>query len=134
MRVLEGLADAAAGASDQEILAEAREQGLDADGEASKIRAILLRAVKKAKRDEAQRQYKTETERLRTRQYRLPGSSKARRDLFEALLAARPQLKSVLTLQHREFDEMPDDDIESVLKRFDDLGLLDQVRRDQDQE
>lgn len=127
VRLMDALADAAVEASDEAILAEAREAGSDPAAEAERVRAVLLRAVR-AKQTEplrkARRQYEAEAARLKTKAYHLPETAAQRRQLLFDFLAARPQMQSMVTVQFRELDQLSDADIEISLKKLAELGLL----------
>ena len=133
-RVMNALADTAAQASDEEILAQTREEGLDPETEAATVREILLGAVKKEKLREAQRRYEAESVRLQTKHFRLPQSPSDKRLLLGAFLAAQPQARGMVTAQFRELGELSDADVESSLRKFEDLGLLDKLLGDHDEE
>jgi hypothetical protein len=53
--IMEGVAESVLEASDEEILAEARERGCDPTQEANAVRQILLEALKRALPDETAR-------------------------------------------------------------------------------
>jgi hypothetical protein len=133
-RVMNALADSIVDASDEEIVAEMRDEGLDPEAEAAKVRELLLAAAKKEKRRQAQLRYEAETARLRARDYRLPATAFEQRALLASFLAARPSMRSQLTAQFRDLNELSDSDIENSLKKLDDLGALAEFLRSRDKE
>ena len=130
--IMNRLADSVLEMSDEQTLAEEREQGNDPIKEAESVRYVLRQASKKhrmQKLEEAERTYKEQVTRLKTSQYELPDSSAKRRELLAAVFAARPDVQSVmLTAQHRNFDQLTENDIESVLRQLADLGVLDSFK------
>lgn len=131
-RVMNALADAAAQVPDEELIADAREAGVDLAAEGEAVRALLRKEVqkyKKRKLDDARRAYEAASYSLVTGTYDLPATPKARRDLLAHVLTVRPQVQGMLTLQFRELDQVSDGDIESSLRKLSALGLLDDLGR-----
>ncbi len=124
-----GLADSVLELSDEQILSEIREEGIDPAIEAARIRNVLRQASKahrQKKLREAKHTYEQRIAEMRTRQYDLPASAAERRDLLAAVFAARPNIQSaMLTTQHRDFRELSDADVETFLKQLKELGVLD---------
>lgn len=128
--VMNALAEAVAEASDEELLAEAQEAGLDLEAEAESVRAVLRRSVekfKKRKLEQARRDYELAASALFTKTYHLPETSRERRDLLTNILAAKPQMQGMLTVQFRELDQLSDEDVESSLRKLAELGMLDDL-------
>ena len=128
--VMNALADAVAEASDEEILAEAQETGLDLDAEAESVRVVLRRSVekfKKRKLEQARRDYELAASALLSKKYSLPKTPRERRSLLTNVLAAQPQIQGMLTVQFRELDQLSDEDIESSLRKLAELGILDSL-------
>lgn len=126
--VMNALADAVAEASDEEILAEAQETGLDLEAEAESVRVVLRRSVekfKKRKLEQARRDYELAASALFSKKYSLPKTPRERRSLLTNVLATQPQIQGMLTVQFRELDQLSDEDIESSLKKLAELGILD---------
>jgi len=128
--VMNALAEHAAYATDEELLADAAAQGTDTKAEGARIRVLLRDAVLRAKQtrlrgaEEAHRRVVAE---IAARAIRLPTDPGARRALLNRSLQRRPEMReAVVTLQHRDFDSMSDADVESALKQLDALGLLDE--------
>lgn len=128
--VMNALAEAAAEASNKELLAEVQEAGLDLKAEAESIRAILLRSVSKFKRkklEQARRDYEIAASSLFTKHYPLPETPQERRNLLINALTIQPEMQSMLTVQFRELDMLSDEDIESSLRKLAELGMLDDL-------
>jgi hypothetical protein len=126
--VMNALAEAAAEASDEELLAEAQEVGLDLEAEAENVRALLGRSVdtfRKKKLEQARRDYELAASALFTKKYPLPETPRERRSLLTNLLTAQPQMQGMLTVQFRELNQLSDEDIESSLRKLAELGILD---------
>jgi hypothetical protein len=127
--IMNRIADSVLEMSDEEVLAEERENGIDPIKEAESIRAGLRRLSKihrMRKLQEAEHRYEEHLARIKNSQYELPDSSESRRELLGAVFAARPDMQSVmLTAQHRNFDQLTERDIESCLRQLADLGVLD---------
>lgn len=127
--IMNSLADSVLELSDEELLAEVRKEGVDPHVEAGRTREFL-RQVSKARRmrklEEAQRAYKKQVAEMRAKRYDLPTSPSKQRELLVAAFAARPDMQTALfTAQHRDFRELADADVESLLKQLKELGVLD---------
>ncbi len=126
--IMNRLADSVLELSDEQVLAEEREQGSDSLKEAERIRDGLRRSSKMHRMQKLQaaaRAYEEQVTRLQNNEYGLPDSAAKRRQLLAAIFSSRPDMQSVmLTAQHRNFDQMTDLDIESLLRQLADLGVL----------
>jgi hypothetical protein len=123
-----GLADSVLSASDEELIDEVRDEGLDPDAVAEETRALLLKTVKDFKQRAlvaAREQHRQKTARLAVQRYQLPFSPEERRQLLDAVIAQHQQAGRMLIAQHRDFKEMTDEDVESWLQQFGALGLID---------
>ena len=130
--IMNRLADSVLDLSDEQVLAEERERGIDPLKEAERIRDVLRRSSKThrmQKLQAAERAYEEHVTRLTKSQYELPDSSTKRRQLLAAVFAARPDMQSVmLTAQHRDFEQLTERDVESFLRQLADLGVLDSFK------
>jgi hypothetical protein len=123
----EALADAVLSASDDELIEEVRDEGLDPNAVAEETRALLLKTVKDFKQRAliaAREQHRQKTARLAAQRFQLPSSPKERRQLLHAVIAQHQQAGRMLIAQHRDFEELTDEDVESWLQQFGALGLL----------
>jgi hypothetical protein len=128
--VMNALAEAATEASDEELLAEAQETGLDLEAEAESVRAVLRGSVdkfRKRKLEQARRDYEIAASALFTKKYSLPETPSERKSLLTNLLIAQPQMQDMLTVQFRELDQLSDEDVESSLRKLAELGMLDDL-------
>jgi hypothetical protein len=127
--IMNRLADSVLDLSDEQMLSETREEGIDPLKEAERIRDVLQRSSKKyrmQKLKDAERIYKEKVARLKDIRLKLPQSPADRRNLLAAVFAAKPDIQSLmLTAQHRDFDQLTDSDVESSLKQLAYLGVLD---------
>lgn len=122
------LAEAVLSASDGELIEEAREEGLDPDALAEETRTVLLKTVKTFKQRAliaAKGQHRRKAAQLAAKRFELPTSPMERRQLLDAVIAGHKHKSRTLVAQHRDFKEMTDDDVESLLQQFGALGLLD---------
>lgn len=128
--LMAGMVESVFSASDEEILTEAREDGLDPDKDAAKTKDTLLAAVKESKLRklrEARHQYERSVAAIATRKVALPATPAERRTLLAAVFVRNANIQAgVLTTQHRELKEMTDADIECLLLELTSLGLIDQ--------
>lgn len=126
--LMAGMVESVLSASDEEILQEAKEQGLDPDKIATKTKDTLLAAVKESKLRklrEARRQYERSVAAIASRKVTLPSTPADRRTLLAAVLARNASIQTgILTAQYRELREMTDADVERLLLELDALGLL----------
>lgn len=117
--------------SDDEVIAEAREEGEDPHQTAQRVRSALIDAVKSFQQrrlHEAEQEYKRRITEMYERQHRLPDNPEQRRELLSLVFSRIPAMQTaLLTAQHREFSSLTDEDIESYLKQLAELGVLDQL-------
>jgi hypothetical protein len=129
--IMYALAESIAQASDEEILAEVREEGDNPEIEAEHIRSRLrdtAKAYQQQKLRAAQQQYDAHIAGMRNKEYALPTTPGARRTLLAAVFARIPELQTaLLTAQYRDFSNLTDADIESQLKQLKELGVLDNL-------
>lgn len=122
-------AEVIAQSSDEEILAEAREEGRDPQETGKRVRSLLKNAVKayqQTKLRAAEERYKQRVIKLSHAKPSLPKSPEERRALLSKILARVPEMRSALvTTQFREFESIPDADVESFLQQMMDLGVID---------
>ena len=128
LEFLEALADNVDSLSDDEVLAEAYEEG-DSPGDiANQTRFRLQSAVKKFKQRAliaAKEQHQQRTAQFAAMRVHLPTSPAERRQLLGAVIEQHQQAGRMLIAQHRDFKELTDEDVESWLQQFVALGLVD---------
>jgi hypothetical protein len=123
------IADSIMEMSDEEILAEARESGEDPAGIAERVRKLLLGTDREYRRQnfrEAADQYRRSVAAIRSCKADLPDEADDRRAMLAALFAREPEMGSaLLTAQHRQFKNLSDLDVTSLLVQLKALGALD---------
>lgn len=131
LAIMNALAESVAEAPDSDVLAEARDAGEDPGQTATRVRALLRRAVKdheQRRLRQAQKDYDERVRAIRTRPYVLPETPEERRRLFALVMSRRPEIGAALvTAQHREFKDLTDADIQSYLAQLAALGVLDEL-------
>lgn len=111
------LADSVVDMSDEEVDEAIREDGDNVD----QIHMVLMDAVKQGKKmalEIARREYEAESERLRTQTYELPKTPAEKRSLIQKLIQSLSFGQQELTLQFREYESMPDEDLDGALKQL----------------
>ncbi|MFI5165155.1 MAG: hypothetical protein ACHQQS_00885 [Thermoanaerobaculales bacterium] len=133
MRFCEAMAESVAGMTEDEVLAEAREEGVDATAVADKLRGMaraIGREVRLRPLRAAREQFERDRNVLQERAWPLPASAAERRALLQRALTRRPELEPLLTAAARELKDLPDDDVESMLRDLAALGCLDDLGRE----
>ena len=128
MRVMFGLADSLAEAPESEVLEEAKQNHVNLLDEAEEVRGILRSASRKylqRKLQDSRQAYERAVVEMQTEQHDLPHSATERRQLLDAILRERPDFQPIITAQHRNFNELTDEDVSSFLKQLKILGLSD---------
>jgi hypothetical protein len=130
---MNGIADSYAEASDDDLLQEARDAGIDIEASTERLKTTMLDLVTRHKRlrlAEARSSYESAVRDFVTTQSDLPTTTETRRTLFGAVMRAQPELQGLLTAQFRDLDTLSDADIESCLRQFHALGILDMSSKD----
>lgn len=131
--VMDGLAESYAEASDEDLLQEARDAGVDIEMSAERLKTTMLDIVARHKRfrlAEARSAYESAVHELATRTSTLPATVETRRALFDAVVLSKPELQGLLTAQFRDLEALSDADIESCLRQFQALGILDEFSKE----
>lgn len=128
-RIVGGVAEAVIEASDEDIEAEVRSEGLDPAEVADDVRNVLLGALErhrgKQRLERSRTEYKARLTEMQGRAHRLPATKQQRRQLLAQIFSARPQTAGMLTLQFRDLESLPDEDVTSCLRQLAELGVLD---------
>jgi hypothetical protein len=128
-RVFDHLADSIETGDAAEIAADLKDSGHDLNDVASRMKAAALAGVKEYRQQRlhhARQRYQESSLKIeRTRHF--GGSREERRQRFFSVIAARPELKSALTVQHRDLKELTDTDIDSALDELEILGALEDL-------
>jgi len=131
-RVLDRIAESIFSATDEEILEDARAAGEDPESVAREQKALVLSVIQKHRKTVlavARQKYEQQASRIRERSCNLPETEEGRLELLVAALQFRPGLENALTVQHREFKSLSDQDVESYLRQFEELGVLAALKR-----
>jgi len=131
--VTNALADSILEASDAEVIEELRLAGVDPDAEAARMKAKMLATVKAFRQqalNAARTGYNRQIEGMERKSYAIPDTPAERRRLF-SLLVQRPQFTQFVTAQYRDLDKLTDNDIETYLEDLAELGILEELQRDE---
>lgn len=113
--VMNALADSVLEMSDEEIEQELQEEGDDSED----IRQILLNGIKRCRQKnlrEAQERHQKNVLFFQNTHYEIPENPADKRDLIQSMLGSlAAQQQSSLTLQFRDYESMPDEDLDGVL-------------------
>lgn len=119
--VLQALADSVEDAGDEEIVEDFRQEGRDPESEARTLRQDLLAFVVNHQRQKLGEEHARSHRQLAHVGRRLPSTSTARRELLRRALEQAPP---GLTVQGRNMEEIPDDEVENWLIELAALGCL----------
>lgn len=128
--ILDSVAESITVASDQDVLEEARLQGLDPSSQAARVRALMLQTVR-SHQQRALRSARKGYEAQISGSFQtasIPNTPAERRELFSFIVARQPQYAELFTAQHREFTDLTDADIESYLEDLAELGVLKKIK------
>ena len=125
-RLADALVEDILNASDEEVLAEAEEDGIDPGRLAGHLRDVFERAVADAGKQKlaAARQGAGNARRSRAPVVRIDHADARRR--FEAMIAEDPKLTEKLTLAARKGEGQSDRDIDSAIEDLAELGAFDE--------
>lgn len=127
--LMSGLADSVLEMSDEEIEEEINFEGDDSED----IRQVLLYAVKACRQEkliEAKKLHQLNLNLYQNRHYEIPDSPDEKRNLIQSMLGnMASQNQSALTLQHRDYEDMPDEDLDGFLHQ---LFALKSIQNDKD--
>lgn len=129
-RLCDAMADAVGRMTDEEIFTEAREEGTDPTAKADQLHQMageLAREVRLRPLHAARARYEREHAALQGRTWALPASPAERRALLQRAFTRRPELQGLLTAAARDLKDVPDDDVESMLRNLAALGGLDDL-------
>ena len=123
----EEIAESIAEAPDAEIVEECKVEGESVEQVAHHMRDVLRRAWKGFQQKplrEAQEKYRRTASAMKSVAIRLPATAAARRQLLAGVLSRRPEIGNAINMHFREFNQMSDEDVETCLQHFAQLGLL----------
>ena len=123
----EEIAESVAEAPDAEIVEECKAEGESVEQVADHMRDVLRSAWKGFQQRslrEAREKYQRTTSALKATPIQLPVTAAERRQMFTGVLARRPEVGKTIHMQFRDFNQMSDEDVETCLQQFAQLGLL----------
>ncbi|HXM51473.1 MAG TPA: hypothetical protein VN956_26765 [Pyrinomonadaceae bacterium] len=107
-RFMNGMADAVAEMSDEEVTQELAEEPVDSE----QVRKLLRDAIRECQQRllvEAQERYEEHVTALQSDEFEIPGGLEEQRGMITSILASNSQLGAgLLTAQYRDFTELPD--------------------------
>ena len=127
--MIDALGESICNESDEEILEDLRQDGVDPEAEAARLKMMMLDTVKTFQQRRliaAREGYSRRIEQLEKKKYPIPESAPERRTLFSFVLQ-QPQFANLVTAQYRELKDLTDDDIETYLEDLAELGILDEL-------
>ena len=122
----QALADNVEALSDEEVLADCREDGRSPTDVATGTRSILQDAVKAFKQRPllaARLERERVIERMKATRHQLPADPQLRRDLLAGMMA-QPQARGMLTAHGRDFTALTDEDVEKAILELVHLGVV----------
>jgi len=128
--IFEGLLDSIEHAPPEEVAEDARVAGRDIASMAADAKRAALEGLKRfeqKKLNKARQICKCGA--ARNLSQTLPMSPEDRRNMFHTILASNQELSECLTLQHRNFHSMSDDDILVMLEELCELGFFEDKHR-----
>lgn len=120
--IMNTMAESTLDMTDEEIESEVREEGGDPDAVAERARNVIRQAIKSCQQRpllEAQKRYEERAAALTVKKYQMPDSIEDQRKMIGSILAANPQFGAgLLTAQFRDFESVPDEEVESFLQQL----------------
>ena len=131
-RFMNGMAEAVAEMSDEELTQELAEDPVDSE----QVRKLLRDAIKEGQQRplvEAQKRYEEHVAAFESDEFEIPSGLNEQREMITSILASNPQLGAgLLTAQNRDFTELADEDVESYLRQL--MKLIEAHRSAVDEE
>jgi hypothetical protein len=132
--ILEGMLNSIEDASPEDVAQELRANGEDLNAIGAEVKDSLLAAVKRFEQRRLTAAREAYKSRIETQsRYVLPATPKAQREQLLAIMSAKPQMAAMLTAQHRNFENLSDEDIKSALEELAELGVFEDQKPDESQ-
>ncbi len=116
--IMNGLAESVFDMSDEEIEEEIKEEGDDTE----EIRQVLLHAVRSCRQkklSQARESYKRSLHSYQNTSFEIPENPDEKRKLIQSMIGSlTAQNQSLVTMQFRDYQDMPDEDLDDVLKQL----------------
>jgi len=125
--ILEGLAESVAREDPEELLEEARATGQNPESIAERLKKTVLDVLKtfeQRKLEAAREAYRLHSTRGQKKNGYIAATPEGRKQQLSTILEGNPEIAAVLTTQHREFESLSDEDVESALEDLAELGFL----------
>jgi len=122
-------------ATDEEIEEDARLAGVDLDTNAAQLKQMFAdtaRSFHKWKFVHAQQAYNKEVQNLQRSSCQLPTSAAERRALLQLVAAQQTQRGALFTAKFRDFENLSDNDVASLLEELAALGLMPHIGSNKD--
>lgn len=114
-------------ATDEEIKEDARLAGVDLDVNAAQMKerfTDIAKSFHQRKFVQAQEAYKVEVQNLQRRSFQLPASVAEQRALLHLVATQQAATGASFTAKFRDFDNLSDSDVASLLEELAALGVL----------
>lgn len=129
--IKDALAESIINSTDEEILKEVQEDGLQPEAIAEQVCETLLISVKKYRKRNllrAKEKYQNSVLKIQTEKNELPSTPEERRSLLDFIFNFKPQIHKMVTAQFRDFNELSNADVESLLNQLQKLGVLKDIK------
>ena len=133
--MFDALAESICNESDEELLEDLQQEGVDPEAETNRLQYMMLETLKAFQQRglvSAQEGYRRRVEQLEGKEYPIPESRQERRSLF-SLILRQPQYAGLVTAQYRDLKDLSDEDIETCLEDLAELGILDAMDKTDDE-
>ena len=133
--MFDALAESICNESDDELLEDLRQEGVDPEAEANRLKDMMLDTLKVFQQRglvSAQEGYRRRVEQLEKKKYPIPENRQAQRSLFSFVLQ-QPQYAGLVTAQYRDLKDLSDEDLETCLEDLAELGILDEMDKTDDE-
>ena len=133
--MFDALAESICNESDDELLEDLRQEGVDPEAEANRLKDMMLDTLKAFRQRglvSAQEGYRRRVEQLEKKKYPIPENRLAQRSLFSFVLQ-QPQYAGLVTAQYRDLKDLSDEDLETCLEDLAELGILDEMDKTDDE-
>ncbi len=137
VRLVHLLAESAFDATDEEIEEEMDELGEDLDENAERLRAKMLEAAERGRKHRLKvlrRRWKRHAARIQELDHGLPETPAERLDLLYMVIEAESALAQQITVQHKDLKDLDDADVTRFLNQLAELGALDHLLEEEDDE
>ena len=133
--MFDALAESICNESDDELLEDLRQEGVDPEAEVNRLKDMMLDTLKAFQQRglvSAQEGYRRRVEQLEKKKYPIPENRQAQRSLFSFVLQ-QPQYAGLVTAHYRDLKDLSDEDIETCLEDLAELGILDEMDKTDDE-